>query len=749
MKYHSGKHDFMFKKLPLISLLSFIISLSILYSCGTHSVRYIKENQIAEAEAMRPIRVNYKSPKTPLTSELFMINKRMNIEYSTGISSKDELVKTRTLDTLVISRDGRDTVNIQYTVKTPITHFNQTVSERRGKIPADFIINIPKEYLSDFWCITLTPEVRYKDSTLMLKDIVIKGAEFHNKQLDDYKAYDDFLLSILDKSQYDSLFIDHMCIMKDMRDRQNAYWQIYNKDWKLQMEYESWKSNNEQEKMKLAAEKIGKEKSLLQEYTRNSINQAAMDIAAGKDTTGIFNRHMQQYHKEIAKLPGYFNKREQSLEKIPKQFKEIHEAKRSLDDLSNKAITEIDSVQIAKNRYRFDEIAENEIKKKRKDEKFKEIVVFPFREDVLIDSIVDPTKDFTYRYIGAIPVGIDDKYLEINVKGKVNAVDLSTFSFPQTDTLAYNILSLSHLADSTLKYQQIVTKRNEVRKVTAYIDYETNSWTVNPKYGNNKREIAKITDMYRSLNNDNVFDLDSVVLITSSSLDGSYEGNAKISRWRAKSIKEYLKMTLPNNANVDNKCISKFIGEDWNTLLKLVDKRKDLVNKREIIQMMTTTTDPDFTEKEIKKQYPSDYNIMHEYLYPLLRKTDAEFYIHRKGFVEDKVEQQVKNNYEEGLHLLKTRQYEKALTILSAYNDFNTALCYACLEQYGKAYSLLSDLNPTSESELLLAIICYSVGKENVMIKHISRALRLDPEIIDKVKLDDNMIEIIEKYNLK
>lgn len=752
MKNHLGKHNFMPDKSPFYSLITLIICLSLLYSCGTHSVRYIKDNQMAEAQAMRPIKVRYRSPKVPLTSDLFLVNKRMNIEYPTVVSSRAEnkQMETRTMDTTVISRDGRDTVNIQYTVKIPLTHFTQTVSERKGRINADFMINVPKEFLSDFWCITLTPEVSYRDTTLLLKDVVIKGAEFYNKQLDDYQAYDDFLLSIVDKSQYDSLFIDHRGIMQDMRNRQTAYWEIYNKDWKLQMEYESWKANNEQEKMKLEAERIGKEKSLFQQYTRNAINQAAMDLAAEKDTTGIYNRYMKQYQKEMTRLPGYYKKREESLEKIPKQFKKIHEAKRSLDDLSNRAMTEVDSLQIAKHRYRFDEIAENEIKKKRKDEKFKEIVQFPFRDDALMDSIIDPTRDFTYHYKGSIPVDNDTKYVELILKGKVNAVDLSTYSFPQTDTLGYNVISLSQLADSTLQYQRTVTKRNEIRKVTAYIDYDKNSWTVDPKYGNNRKEIAKITDLYKSLSNDKVFELDSVVLITSSSLDGSFEGNAKISRWRAKSLKEYLNMVLPNSADVNNKFISKFIGEDWNTLLKLVDGRKDLLNKRAIMQMMTNpNADPDLTEKDIKRQYPADYNIIHESLYPLLRKSEAKFYIHRRGFNTDKVEYLPISGYDEGIRLMKSRQYDEALQILGMYDDYNTALCYACLEKYGKAYSILSGLEPSACNEFLMSVICYSMGNETKMIQHISKALRLDPQILERNVIDDNMRKLIDLYNLK
>lgn len=754
MNKFSIKHCFITKKKLFIGVLVSTICLSVVYSCGTHSVRYIKDNQIAEAESMRPIRVGYRTPKVPITSDLFLQSRRLSIEFPADnfddkVTTGEKPVDTRTLDTLIYSIDGTDSVNVSYTVKIPITRFSRTVSEHNGKIDADFIIKVPKEFLSDLWCVTLTPEVKYNDSVHQMTELVIKGAEFYNKQLDDYKAYDDFLLSIVDKSQYDSLFIDRRGIMQDMRKRQGAYWEIYNKDWTLQMEYESWKTNNETEKMKLEADKIGREKSLLQEYNRNAMNQAAMDLAAGKDTVGIYEKYMKQYKKEVAKLPGFYKKREESLDKIPKKFKNIHEAKRGLDDLTNRAMTEVDSLQIAKHRYQFDAIAENELKKKNKDEKFKEIVQFPFREDVVMDSIVDPTTDFVYRYKNSIPVDTNTKYVDLTIKGKVNAVDLSTFAFYPTDTLSYNIISLAGLADSSLSIREVVTKRNETREIAAYIDYPTNSWTVDPKYGNNRKEIAKITDLFKSLSNDNVFELDSVVLTTSSSLDGSFEGNAKISRWRAKSIKEYLTMILPASANVEQIFISKFIGEDWNTLLKLVDGRKDLLYKRVIMEMLTSPgVNPDETEKQIKRQFPSDYDIIHTSLYPLLRKTEAIFYIHRRGFTEDLVEQLPIEGYDEGLTLIAERKYAEALKILEPYEDYNTALCYACLEEYDKAYQLLSELPSTVKTEFLMANISFSMGNEAKTVQHLAKALRLDPNLKDKVELDHGLEKLIEHYGL-
>lgn len=157
---------------------------------------------------------------------------------------------------------------------------------------------------------------------------------------------------------------------------------------------------------------------------------------------------------------------------------------------------------------------------------------------------------------------------------------------------------------------------------------------------------------------------------------------------------------------------------------------------------------PDETEKQIKRQFPSDYDIIHTSLYPLLRKTEAIFYIHRRGFNEDLVEQLPIEGYDEGLTLIAERKYAEALKILEPYEDYNTALCYACLEEYDKAYQLLSELPSTVKTEFLMANISFSMGNEAKTVQHLAKALRLDPNLKDKVELDHGLEKLIEHYGL-
>lgn len=742
------KNDINKKRLPVrpfltVSFISaFFISLTILYSCSSHSVRAIKENKMAESVQT----AGYKSPKDALIKDLFMQYNRVNIDFPD--SPEKKTVDVRKIDTVIGNKEGKD-ITVSYTANIPITTFKRNVMEQNGKVDIDFLINIPKEYLATYWSLTLSPKIELKDSVVQLKEVILKGEEFYAKQVGDYRKYDEYLKSIVDNSQYDSIFVDYQGVEKDLRNRQNLYWEVYNKDWRLQMEYESWKSENETLKLKLEAEKIARERNLYQDYSRKILNETMVELAKGNDTTGIYNKYMNQYDKEVAKIPKFYEKREKALEKIPSRFKEIHEAKRSIDDLSNKALSEGDSIMIAKHRYRFDKIAENELRKAQKEEKFKEMVQFPFRKDALMDSIINPEKDYIIRYKEQIEVPIDEARIKVILNGKVNAVDMSSYIIPQADTLLYAITSLSQLADTALMYTETHIRRNETESVTAYTDFKPNDPTFDIRLGKNKGETSKIINLYNTISNSSEFALDSIVISASSSLDGPADKNLALSKRRANSLKEYLVRTLPRQADANNLIKTASVGEDWKTFGELIEKRSDLLYKKLIVETLAEgVKDPDGFETQIKREFRTDYKIIQDSIYPLLRKVDAVFYIHRPAVEKDYVKKELDSLYQEGIQHLLNRQYPEAYAVLSPYDDYNTALSLASLNQSEKAIELLAKLPSTAKSEYLLALLSLPSKNETKTLQHITKALRLDPSIATRDDIDDRIKALIKKYKL-
>lgn len=720
----------------------FTILMVVLYSCGSHSVRTIKENKMAEASIQT---AHYKSPNDALIKDLFMQFKRVNIEFPDATQPKT--ISVQRVDTVVARKDGKD-ITVSYETNIPLTTFQRNVLEQNGKVNANFQIIVPKEFLSSKWSLTLSPKVQLPDSVISLKDIILKGQEFYDKQKADYQVYDDYLASIIDNSQYDSMFVDYKGVQKDLRNRQNIYWQVYNKDWKLQMEYESWKAENEDLKLKLEAEKMAKERNLYQDYSRQILNETMVELAKGNDTTGIYNKYMTQYNKEVAKLPKLFDKREKALEKIPSRFKEIDEAKRTIDDLSNKALSEGDSVQIAKHRYHFDKIAENEIKKAQKEEKFNVLVPFPFRKEAYMDSIINPANDYIIQYKEQIPATADLNKVKIILSGKVNAIDMSNYIIPQADTLIYNITSLSQLADTSLMYTQTEVKRDNVRSVSAYTDFRSNNTVFDIKQGKNKTEIAKVTSLYDTISKETTLVLDSIVIASWTSLDGPADKNLELSKQRGNAIKTYLSKTLPKQTDV-NKLVKVLpMGEDIESFAKEIDKRNDLLYKKAIIEMLREAKKPDEYETFMKQNMTADYKIIQDSIYPLLKKIDVTFYAHNPEIEKNYIKVDLDTVYQQGIDLLLDRKYAEAYAILSGYDDYNTAVCLACMGKTDEAKLLLSELPSTADTEFLLAVLSLPAKNEIKTLQHLTKALRLDPSISSRPYLDEDIKALIRKYKL-
>jgi uncharacterized protein YqgQ len=687
----------------------------------------------------------YKSPNDALIKDLFMQYKRVNIEFPGSTDTKT--VKVQRIDTIIPNRDGED-IKVSYETEIPLTTFERTILEQDGKANINFVITIPKEFLSDKWALTLSPKVQLNDSVMSLKELILKGQDFQEKQKADYLAYEDYLGTIIDNSQYDSMFVDYKGVQKDLRNRQNVYWNVYNKDWKLQMEYESWKADNEGLKQKLNAEKMAKERTLHQEYSRKILNETMVELAKGNDTTGIYNKYMVQYNKEMAKLPKLFDKREKALEKIPSRFKEIHENQRTIDDLSNKALSEGDSVQIAKHRYHFDKIAENEIKKAQQEEKFKELVPFPFRKDAYMDSIINPEKDYIIRYKESIPATINLSKASITLIGKVNAIDMSNYTIPQTDTLIYNIMSLSSLADTTLMYTKTEIKRNTTTDTTAYTNFKSGSHIFDISLGKNRSEIAKITNMYAIISKTADLALDSIVIASWTSLDGAADKNLALSKQRANSVKSYLAKVLPKQADANKLIKISPKGEDIETFAQEIDKRNDLMYKKAIVDMLKESMKPDELEAYMEQNMKVDYKIIQDSIYPLLKKIDAIFYMHHPSIEKDYIKIELDSTYQKGMHLLSGRKYPEAYTVLAAYQDYNTAVCLACMGKTEEATQLLTELPETANTEYLQAVLSLPSKNETKTLQHLTKAIRLDPSITSRSDLDDEIKTLIQKYKL-
>lgn len=719
-----------------------------------------------------------------MTQSLFMQTKRANIVLPDdkkidkgGASVVSERVSYRNSGSSgihgeVALKDGQNKLDTNAVYRLPeveVKAQGRFTAERDGRVNVDFKITVPKEILSDNWRLILNPKLLHNDSIVPLQKVILNGREFVEKQKQDYADYDKFLKSIVDKSKYDSVYLDRDNILRDIRKRQDYYFSIYQEQMKEQMDYEKWKLKQDEHDAEVKANKIRYSAEQYHRYSRMALDHKVRNVVENKDTTGLHAKYMKDYeHKTRKYMARYLDdyglqedkdsveliRRELALRNTPKKYREKREVNSKISDIDNHIFSLNDSVEIAKHRYFFGEIAMNELALQRKDEMFEKMVKFPYddnKAEIRLDTILSSGSNFVFYYTQEYPVVEGLKKIRLTMDSKIQAIDRSEYKLEGADTLLYFIASLAQLADPSLISKRTELHRNLYDRITVYTRYKTAksvSSVYEIDYQDNRTQMDKFVESFKKYNNSTEFTIDSVTMISTTSLEGDYEDNYELTSKRAFSVKNYLSKTL-SDANVEDLFKVKYKGEDWNTLLTQIRKRDDIINKEDIQAMLTNAVYPDQCEPDIKKQFPVDYKIIQDSIYPLLRRVDFVIDLHRTGLKSDTVKIEYRSDYEEGLRLLQEREYWKAIEILANYPDYNAALCLACLGYNSKAYDLLTNLAPTGNTEYLLAILCSRMKKERDAVSHLLKSYELDSSKIYRSRLDPEVLALIARNNLQ
>lgn len=736
----------------ILSTFLVMCGVSIMTSCGgkKHSVR-----QMRDAKAPYIPRPQERAMIQPL----FLQHKKANIGLPPnvlagvggGSIAREQVAYTNPDNYTDVFSEKLD-VNKTYGLQEVVVEARSTFTpERDGRIDVDFVVRVPKELIDRNWMLTMQPFIMHADSLQRLDHLVIKGEQFALKQKLDYQAYEDFLNSIVPKEDYDSVFLNHSLIAEDIKARQEFYYQEYHKDWALHKEYEDWIA---EQKDKVAEEKAvlkGELAELKYDYMRKLLTHAVRDIARGVDTTGLAASYNAEYLRKSSGLQKRLDRMEVEELKIPKKYKEVHAMRTGSKDVENLSMTSQDTLDIAKNRYMFDAIIENEMKEARKEIVKKEMIRFPYDEKARLDSTVRVGEDFSYFYKQSLPVRPGMRSINIAMETQVIAIDESKFNMRRSDTLSYFISSIAQLVDTTLLHKETVRNRNLSHRQTAYFKFRPNTWRFDINYKDNAAEMAKISKDYDTFQSSRGFAVDSIFMQLGTSLEGEFNRNADLAMNRVADLKKYFVTATPIGKELTGENIrTNYIGEDWNGLVRQIRNSKQMSNKDAIVDILGNAYDADKAKKDIETKYPDDFKIMKDSIYPKLEKVEFLFYVHRKDMVEDSEVITVEPENIRGVRLLQNREYEKALEILINYQDYNFAVCLAALGYNGQAYDVLVKQKATNGNiEYLSAIVAWRLGQEAVAIEHLMKAIQLDESKIFRMELDSDIMEMVDKYKLQ
>lgn len=639
------------------------------------------------------------------------------------------------------------------------SHFT---SERDGKVNLDFKIFAPVDVLDPNWRLVLSPKLIDGDSICPLDTVVLVGEGFKEKQLSDYEAYDEFLSTIIDPSAYDSLFMNWKTLYKEITKEQKRNYLRYKAQYDLMRGYENWKKMNEMEFLSMESVAMRHKKHMYSKYWRKAEEQILKNLEKGKSAEGIHEKYGEKYKKDyVSYLKNTFSlhwmdsvrvdldlhRQKDSIMKrthIPKKYREIHASGRQIADIQAKAFTPEDSARISKHHYLIDEIVLNDLNISRQEDVFREIVEFPYygeNNKIKTDSVVTAEDGVVYHYRQAWPIRPGMKNLKLVLESKVEAVDRSAFTFPSSDTLTFYIATLSQLVDESLVTERKTLYKNLFQKGEIYPVYKNRkAFQYDEKL--NTGVFDSLLEAYTKYATNPEFTMDSVTILCSVDLLGEWDVNYEQSQKRAEAIAAYL------SGKIQAPVVIRPKGEDWNTLVKEIKMRSDLVNATAILDSLGNAVFPDKTEETIAKLYPVDYKIIRNEIYPKLNRVNYFINFCRADIESDTIRETYREDYAEGIRLLKNGEYLEAFKALAKYGDYNVALCLVCLGYNDKAQEVLDKLPESPRNEYLSAIVFARKNDDREASRRLLNACKLDPSLYFRVSLDSEVESLANRLNL-
>lgn len=414
----------------------------------------------------------------------------------------------------------------------------------------------------------------------------------------------------------------------------------------------------------------------------------------------------------------------------------------------------------------------NRRKEERREKVFERLVKVPIvSEGLRLDTVVrGDNGDFVYNYIQQINTRPRLRKAEIVLSGEIYEQDKKVYSVPRSEPLTFYISSLSSFVDGREKYKTKVIHRKVEENTACYIDFEAGSSTVIEQMGKNGEEIGRIKDNLASLLENKEFDLDSIVISANASPEGGTDYNDRLTGRRSESISYYFNEWM--NGYIDSldsetgyfideegrvskgserspiRFVSRSCGENWKMLDRLVQE-DTVLNKAQKEEYFSLAGMENADAREKLMQVMSGYRYMREALYPRLRTVKFDFHLHRKGMVRDTVHTtELDTVYMNGVQAIRDRDYERAITILRPYEDYNTAIAYLSLDYNASAMEILRTLERTAQVNYMLAVLFGRKGDDANAVQHYLHSCEQDPSYIHRGNLDPEISDLIKKYNL-
>ena len=440
-------------------------------------------------------------------------------------------------------------------------------------------------------------------------------------------------------------------------------------------------------------------------------------------------------------------------------------------------ISSLDSASLVKMFYNTQKIARNEARKAMRDEKFRDIVRFPFNSEARLDTVIYAAGQVHFLYSENIQADENSSRMKVYLTGEVVSSTGTRYPLPLSDTLTYLVSSMTKFVDESPRYVRKIVTRDAEANVSVDFTFPKNKFKLDSKIEINREGLKKIHDLTLDLMTDPVYRIDSLTLFATSSPEGNWKINGEIARKRAESIRSVLERdfailydSLAINTSVEVDVSGNMIQreaadeipnlpklvrirtipEDWDKLTRLIIADRNFMgNKEAVLKLIRKESEPDRREYLIRIRYPKEYAYMYDKLYPLVRSVDFHFSLSRKGMRQDTLyTTEPDTAYARGVEYLKKRKYEQALEVLRPYADRNTALAYMSLGYDKAALRIFETLPQLAEIKYLQAILQVRLGDEKKAVLLLLGAAEMDEKMKFRANLDPELSVLVKKYGL-
>lgn len=424
----------------------------------------------------------------------------------------------------------------------------------------------------------------------------------------------------------------------------------------------------------------------------------------------------------------------------------------------------------------------NEQRKSKREKMYAKYVKVPIESaGIRLDTVIKgESGDFVYQYSQTMTTRPKLRKVDIVLSGDIWEGDRKLFSMPRSAPLTFYISSLSSFVDGTERYLTKVVERRAAANTACYVDFQSGKWDIDLNLGYNSDEIGRIKGNIMELLHNTKFDLDSIVIAASASPEGSLAANNRLAEKRAASVAEYFdniivhykdsvqkelnrqaadSFTIDESGRVSRasaavadipsiKFLSRSNGENWSMLSFLVDQDSTLTDAN-VRSYMKCLEIKDLDKRENALKDEPYYRYMREKLYPRLRTVKFDFFLHRKGMIKDTVHTtELDSMYMAGVQALRDREFEKALSYLKDYRDYNTAVAFVSLDYNASAMAILQEIEKTPQVDYMMALIYARKGDDSKAVSHYLKACDGEPSFVFRGNLDPEIYVLKQRYGL-